>query len=74
MSKILELLGKNPLDIEKEKPVLKCVGDIFTEIKRANYIGIEDCREVQFAFNGDKVVIMVVSDWEHVKEHVLLMQ
>ncbi len=55
MIKILEIMGKNPFSFEKERPVLKCVGDIFTEIKRAEYTGIEDCRYIQFAFNGDKM-------------------
>lgn len=54
MIKILEIMGKNSLSVEKERPILKCVGDIFTEIKRADYVGIEDCRDIQFAFNGDK--------------------
>ncbi len=54
MTKILIIAGKNPLSIQKKKPVLKCVGNKFFEIKRAKYEGITDCREVIFAFNGDK--------------------
>lgn len=54
MTKILVIIGKNPLSIQKNKPVLKCVANKYFEKKRAIYQGIEDCREVIFAFNGDK--------------------
>lgn len=54
MTKILTIIGKSPLSIQKTKPVLKCVGNKFFEIKRAKYEGVSDCRVVTFAFNGDK--------------------
>lgn len=54
MTKILITIGKNPLSIQKLKPVLKCVANKYFEKKRAEYFGIGDCRKVIFAFNGDK--------------------
>lgn len=54
MTKILISIGKNPLNIHKLKPVLKCVANKYFEKKRADYSGISDCRKVIFAFNGDK--------------------
>ena len=54
MTKILITIGKNPSNIKKLKPVLKCAANRFFEKKRALYQGVEDCRETVFAFNGEK--------------------